>query len=265
MKNRNFELVRKLGDFDVVQRTKDGMFNATELMKQWKQTTGQEKRIQDFLNNQQTKEFIDTLAEDLMNQTVPNTSFSRDLESVENKDVVKSTPKSVVLSDTDNQNIMKQIIQVTRGRNGATWMHPLLFVKYAMWYNPKFELQVLKFVADKLIQFRNDVADSYKDWCAGLAMLGATTPEDFSRIQKCMNYAVFNRHSDGIRDTATPEQLDKMRQLEQQIMLMSEFGYIKNLADVRTYLRKVWEKDYPNPYTEVEVSLAKEVKNHYKK
>ena len=252
MKNRNFELVRKLGDFDVVQRTKDGMFNATELMKQWKQTTGQEKRIQDFLDNQQTKEFIETLAEDLVNQQLPKYAKKGDLESVENKDVAK------------------HIICTTKGRYGATWMHPLLFVKYAMWYNPKFELQVLKFVADKLIQFRNDVADSYKEWCAGLAMLGATTPEDFSRIQKCMNYAVFNRHSDGIRDTATPEQLDKMRQLEQQIMLMTEFGYIKNLADVRTYLRKVWEKDYPNPYTEVEVReqnipLAKEVKNRYKK
>ena len=30
----NQNLLRKMGEFDVTQRTSDGMFNATELMKQ---------------------------------------------------------------------------------------------------------------------------------------------------------------------------------------------------------------------------------------
>lgn len=31
----NQEMVRKMGNFNVVQRTSDGFFNATHLLKQW--------------------------------------------------------------------------------------------------------------------------------------------------------------------------------------------------------------------------------------
>lgn len=31
----NVNVIRKLNDFDVVQRTKDSMFNATALLRQW--------------------------------------------------------------------------------------------------------------------------------------------------------------------------------------------------------------------------------------
>lgn len=225
---------RNLHGLSILQRTSDGMFNATELMKQWKVATGQEKRIQDFLDNQQTKEFIKVLAEDIEFQQLPKHAKKSDLESVE------------------KESVMNKVIRTTKGRYGATWMHPLLFVKYALWYNPKFELEVMKMVADRLLDLRIDVGDSYQKWCATIASLGAATPEDFSRIQRCMNYAVFNSHQDGIRNEATQQQLEKMRKLEEQIGQMVEFGYLTSLDGVRSFLRKVWEKDFPNPYTESE-------------
>lgn len=226
---------RGLYGLSILQRTSDGMFNATELMNEWKKTTGQEKRIRDFMDNQQTKEFVQALAEDIANQQLPNSANSSTLEVIENK------------------SIMDKVIRSTKGRYGATWMHPLLFVKYAMWYNPKFELEVMKMVADRLLDIRIDVGDSYQKWCATLATLGADSPDDFSRVQKCMNYAVFNSHQDGIRNEATQPQLEKMRKLEEQIEQMAEFGYLSSLEDVRNFLRKVWEKDFPNPYAEAQV------------
>ena len=37
----------------------------------------------------------------------------------------------------------------TRGKyNGGTWMHPMLFIDFAMWINPSFKYDVLKFVYD---------------------------------------------------------------------------------------------------------------------
>lgn len=33
-------MVRPMGDFEVTQRTKDGFFNATELLKQWNKKAG---------------------------------------------------------------------------------------------------------------------------------------------------------------------------------------------------------------------------------
>ncbi len=57
-------MTRKMGEFDVNQRTKDGMFNATDLLKQWNSILqNKDKRISDFLNNNSTKEFIEALSE----------------------------------------------------------------------------------------------------------------------------------------------------------------------------------------------------------
>ncbi|MBC7407181.1 MAG: KilA-N domain-containing protein [Arcicella sp.] len=54
-------LTRKMGDFKVNQRTSDGMFNATELLKQWNEQSGQQKQIIHFSENSNIKEFIEAL------------------------------------------------------------------------------------------------------------------------------------------------------------------------------------------------------------
>ncbi|GEM_PF-2608199 len=58
-------IVRKLNDFDVVQRTKDSMFDATSLLNQWNKQSGQKKVIGHYFENDSTKEFIKALAFDL--------------------------------------------------------------------------------------------------------------------------------------------------------------------------------------------------------
>ena len=57
----NQEMIRKMGDFNVVQRTKDGMFNATELIKQWNEKTGEKKEITKFFENSNTSKFVEAL------------------------------------------------------------------------------------------------------------------------------------------------------------------------------------------------------------
>lgn len=53
-----------MGCFSVEQRTKDGMFNATALLKQWNESAGEKKEIKKFFENQNTKEFISALIEE---------------------------------------------------------------------------------------------------------------------------------------------------------------------------------------------------------
>lgn len=53
-----------MGCFSVEQRTKDGMFNATALLKQWNKSAGEKKEIKKFFENQNTKEFISALIEE---------------------------------------------------------------------------------------------------------------------------------------------------------------------------------------------------------
>jgi hypothetical protein len=263
-KTRNFELVRQIGSLNVVQRTKDGMFNATELANEWQDKFGQEKRVRNFLANDQIKDYIKALAMDIENQEVPNSWKKSYLEEIENQDVaehlnstttgienqeVVNSGKKRYLECVENQEVAKQIICTTRGRNGATWMHPLLFVKFACWLNPNFEVQVMKAVMDKLIDTRNMLADSYHEWTCALARIGAENPEDYSRIQKCVNFAIFDKHVNDIRNFATLEQLNSMDKLEGQIIQLIEFGYIKSLEEVREFLRKVWEKNFPKPFS----------------
>ena len=123
----NQVLTRKMGDFDVFQRTKDGMFNATTLLKQWNENTGSQKQMIHFTENKNTEEFV-----------------------------------KVLISKEDLKERNSVLIQ-SRGKNGGTWMHPFLFIDFAMWINPEFKYDVIKFVYDELIKYRVDAGIEYKE------------------------------------------------------------------------------------------------------
>lgn len=82
-----------MGDFDVAQRTKDEMFNATALLKQWNSNSGKQKQMSHFTDLKNTQEYIDSIKSELRK--------SKERDSV----LIKS-----------------------RGKNGGTWMHPYLFI-----------------------------------------------------------------------------------------------------------------------------------------
>ena len=119
----NQEMVRYIDSFSVVQRTSDGYFDGTELLRQWNNVEGNPRRqMSKFLESDNTSEFLKALAED---------------ESHRAKMLIG-----------ENQLLIK-----VKGRNtkeGKTpdkvWMNPLLFIKFAMWINPAFEVKVLRFV-----------------------------------------------------------------------------------------------------------------------
>lgn len=47
----NQVMKRPMGNFLVEQRTKDSMFNATNLLKQWNEASGEKKEITKFFYN----------------------------------------------------------------------------------------------------------------------------------------------------------------------------------------------------------------------
>lgn len=138
----NVIMNRPMGDLVVNQRTSDGMFNATELLNQWNQQHSDGKKMNHFFKLKQTDDFIGVLINE-ENLHGKNSSLG------------------------DNQAVI-----TVKGRNtinGRTpdivWMHPYLFLKFAMWLNPKFEYFVIKFVYDSLIEFRKISADLYIELC----------------------------------------------------------------------------------------------------
>lgn len=80
----NVIMTRPLGKFEVYQRTKDGMFNATSLLAQWNKAKNSNKRIQDFFENQNTKDFIEALMEE-ENLKVPNLASFKNTRQIQRR------------------------------------------------------------------------------------------------------------------------------------------------------------------------------------
>ena len=50
-----------------------------------------------------------------------------------------------------------------RGKNGGTWVHPVVFVDMAMWYSPMLKVKIISWVIDGLLSARNNSGDSFKE------------------------------------------------------------------------------------------------------
>ena len=204
----NVIMVRKLNDFDIQQRTKDSMFNATLLLNQWNKHAGQQKQMIHFFENIATEEFVETIM-DQENFTQRNSVY------------VKSRARA--------------------DRGGGTWMHPLLFIDFAMWLNAKFKYHVLKFVYDELIKTRHDAGDGYNRMCRSLATLNASQ-KDYQKIAKAVNWIVYNKHDVELRQVSTESQLKEVDKLQGHISFMIDMGDFDTVDQLLSRLRIVYHK-----------------------
>ncbi len=204
----NVVMIRKMGHFDVHQRTKDGMFNATELAKQWNIKNKTKKETFDFLKLDSTKEFIDAINDE--ENLIPT-------------------------------NIGFKTHTVVKGKYGGTWMSPLLFIDFAMWLNPTFKLQVLKFVYDELIKQRNDAGDGYlKLSASGIKLKGY----DFVEVAKAIQWIVYRTTGKELRQVASQQQLAEINDIQTKLSFAIDFGYIKSYQQLVSELRKMYRIKY---------------------
>lgn len=207
----NNVMVRPMGDFLVQQRTKDGMFNATALLKQWNENNGQKKSIAHYFENSNTDEFVKAIQEE------------------------------------ENLKCRNSVFLKTKGKTGGTWMHPLLFIDFAMWLNPSFKVKVIKFVSDEMIKYRNEAGDAYKALSAAVAtlvekpfMAGA-----MSTISKAINYCVFGDHRKMIRNERGEESQQRaLMEMERKVADLINEGFLKDFDQVMAYLRTTWVKKF---------------------
>jgi hypothetical protein len=223
MKTNNV-ILRPMGEFKVAQRTKDGMFNATELLKQWNLTANQSKSVNHYLENSKTKEFID----------------------------------AVILDDDQIRNSEKPINQIlikVKGKTksdgsrevGSVWMHPLLFLDFAMWINPSFKVKVLKFIADQMLKYRNDAGDAYRKMANSVQKIVSSSfmPVAMSNLSKAINYVVFGSHETMMRNKVGEEsKQQELFSLEVKLSDLIEDGFIKSYDELMNYLRKKWSEKY---------------------
>lgn len=204
----NVVMKRPLGNYEVLQRTKDGMFNATSLLKQWNSENNKRKKLDHFFENQSTQEFIETLMES-------------DNLHTRNSVYVKS--------------------RASRGDNAGTWMHPYLFIDFAMWLNPKLKLSVIKFVSDQLIKFRHEAGDKYKILsAAGQKLIGYK----YQEVAKALQWIVFNKTDKETRQNASLEQLKELAEIQNKLAFAIDMGYIKSYRMLISELKEIYRKKY---------------------
>lgn len=207
-------MTRPMGDFHVEQRTKDGMFNATDLLKQWNISSGQQKDIAHYFENNSTEEFINAL-------------ISEEKFTSRNSVYVKSKARM--------------------DRGGGTWMHPIMFIDFAMWLNPAFKVKVIKFVYDQMLKYRNDAGDAYKELSSAVNSIVPNTfmPQAMRKVGEALNYVVFNEHEQMLRNKKGSE--DSMRELfelERRLAENINDGLIKTFDQAISFLRKRYSNKY---------------------
>lgn len=224
----NQEMIRPMGNFNVIQRTSDGYFNATHLLRQWNEnakskpvnsTDLKERRLDAFWDSTNLDQLMSEIAENELNF------------------------KSQNFGDLKNA-----LSKTCRGKkNGGTWMHPVLFIKFAMYLSPRFEYHVLKFVADEMIRYRNDAGDAYKQLSSAVMKI---VPRDFmptamKKIAEALNWVIFNEHESGIRNKHGEE--NKQRELFHlgtKVTDLINEGFIRSFDQLEEYLRSQWRKNW---------------------
>jgi hypothetical protein len=127
-------------------------------------------------------------------------------------------------------------------------MHPFLFIDFAMWINPEFKYEVIKFVYDELIKYRNDAGDAYREMCTAIVCLPnkkENTSSSITKVAKALNYIVYNRHESEIRNKQAEEnKVRELAELEKDIAKLINRGFIKSYDQLIGYLRMLWSEKY---------------------
>ena len=207
-------IYRDFYDSKVAQRTKDSFFNATDFLKRATELSGKDVRTSDFLDNKNTQEFLKALEIDLSQNNA-------------------------------NQRGFKYVThEIKRGRNGATWMHPYLFVKFAMWLSPAFEVKIIKWVYDNLIEFRLLAGDHYNEMCDAVSARHwdyynkAAGPDIYIGEAHILNQLVFGNPHGNQRNVATEQQLYLMNSLQKANIKMIREGLSRSRRQKNLLLLK---------------------------
>ena len=205
---------RPLDQFNVEQRTIDGMFCATSLLKQWNMSNGQQKTIAHYLENSATQEFIKALM-----------------------DEEKFTCRNSVYVNS----------RARIDRGGGTWMHPIMFIDFAMWLNPSFKVKVLKFVSDQMISYRNEAGEAYKQLASAVQKVVSKNEMQkyMQTIAKGINFIIVGKHEHLMRnECGTEEKQREYFEMEKQLALLIDDGFLKSGDEVVSYLRRKFQKKY---------------------
>jgi hypothetical protein len=183
-----FEIVKSDYDSHPMSFSADGWFNATDAAERFG------KRVDHYLANSETKDYLAALCED------------------------------------ENTRKVGDFIKAKRGRNGGTWFHPELAIHFARWLDVRFSIwcdrQIRKLISGIHPHFdwkriRHEASSSYKVMNAVIQLVrqnnGKTTQFfHYANEAKLVNWAITGEFKSFDRNNLNHEELDLLAKLEER-------------------------------------------------
>lgn len=130
------------------------------------------------------------------------------------KDYVNSQNVKEFLAELEKEIGSNPYIKSTKSNSG--WIHPFFAIKMLTHFNPRFEVQVYKWLWDYLIQSRIDSGDSYVKMCGSLYAY-TTQKVKFQQSIKALSKNIRNHFGVIDWNKATQEQLKLRDELQTNI------------------------------------------------
>ena len=217
---------RELFGIQIRQDTKTGFLNLSDLQEVYSiarvKNGWSDKRIDHVLQTEQNRERIYYILE---SQNVINVGFKGFIDSSEKIGFTKTLKEYSVYKTTGAR------------QTKTVWCDPYIWTLVAMELNPQLYAKVVVWLTDKLIINRIEAGNFYKDLTRSVSKFKDV---DYVQLAKALNYIVFGRHENGIRNTATSQQLKDMESLESKMAFSIDMGYIKSFSSLLEELRKIY-------------------------
>jgi hypothetical protein len=179
MPNKSLVIFRPFEWMEVKQEVDSLLYNATDLLKAYNAKTGEEKRIDKYLDFSSTKEYIEYL------RTESKTPWEGDLK----------------------------ILSTKKWKYGGTWMNQYLLVDFMMWLSPELKHKAIDFILhwQELAFGRNKIKEGYKRMCIAIAESGASNYRDEATM---LNVLVSGSPSPNQRARYGEDKMDMMDDMQ---------------------------------------------------
>lgn len=154
---RQLIIYRPFMDMEVKQEVDTLLYNATDVLKAYNAKSWEDKRMENYLRTDATKEYINLLYE---------------------KENSKYAETRIMISEGKPK--VEGVISVKKGKFGGTWMNQHLLVDFMMWLSPEFKHAAIDFIltGQSLAIGRNKIKEGYKRMCKAIAESGSANYRD---------------------------------------------------------------------------------------
>lgn len=214
---------RELFGIAIRQNTKDYFLSVSDLQKAYDVARWQygwsDRKISDIM---QTNEFKERVFYILESQEVIKTNLMGFIDMV-NREGVAKVLKGLNVYKTTGARQTKQ-----------TMANPYIWILLALELNPMIYAKVIVWLTDTLIFDRIDAGTEYLPMNTKIKEI--IPIPNYSEYAKAINKKVFGHHQSGMRNLASSKELRSIADIEKQVIVAIDMGWIKNEEDLLKFL-----------------------------